>query len=198
MSNNKLEQIAVFCGSSLGYEPSHRSTAREVGIALAQQNIGVIYGGTKLGMTGCVADGVLEAGGKLIGVMPDLLLEYTIGHEGVDQMISAKTLAERKDIMLDLCDGVIVLSGGYGTLDELLTMLLRAQMSLHNKPIGLLNINGYYDELLAMFKKMERYGFLRNAARNILIDSTDIHDLLDKMRKYKNIEKKKIHHKDIL
>ncbi|GAB1358527.1 TIGR00730 family Rossman fold protein [Porphyromonadaceae bacterium] len=193
-----MKSVAVFCGSSYGYEPRFRETAYQVGKTLAREGIEVVYGGTKLGLMGYVADGVIDGGGRIKGIIPTLLQQYPIEHSGLHEIITVGTITERKEMMLRDCEGFITLPGGFGSLDEIFHVLAQAQLNVHSKPVGLLNANGFYDELLAMIRKMERYGFMRSAARNILLDATTIDELLDKMRNYQNPEKKKFFHKDIL
>ncbi|GLB51102.1 cytokinin riboside 5'-monophosphate phosphoribohydrolase [Neptunitalea chrysea] len=179
-----MKNIVVFCGSSSGTDPLFEEQAYLLGTALAEQKITLIYGGSKLGLMGKLADGVLENNGNVTGVLPYFLQQKEVAHLGIDRLILVETMLERKEKMNELCDGVITLPGGYGTLDELFEMLTWAQLGLHKKPIGILNIAGYYDELIAFFDTMVNKGLLKPNYRQMVVISNTIDDLLEKMRNY--------------
>lgn len=154
------------------------------GQTLAKRNIELIYGGANVGLMGAVADGALSEGGKVIGVLPQFLKSKEIAHENLTNLILVDSMHERKSKMNELCDGVIALPGGYGTLEELFEMLTWAQLGLHQKPIAILNIDGYYDALLNLVQTMVDKGFLKDANQQILLASDNIDDLLIKMENF--------------
>lgn len=179
-----MKSITVFCASSLGTDQIYQSQAILVGKTLAQRNIRVIYGGAKVGLMGAVADGALSEGGKVIGILPYFLGTKEIAHEGLTQLIKVDTMHERKTKMNDLCDGVIALPGGFGTMEELFEMLTWGQLGLHQKPIGLLNTNGFYDELITMIETMTVKGLLKKENQAMLLRDNTIEGLLTKMENY--------------
>ncbi len=180
----KLKRITVFCGSSAGKDQQYQEQAYILGKILASRHIGLVYGGAKIGLMGAVASGVLENGGDAIGVLPHHLKSREVAHDNLTQLILVDTMHQRKAIMDELSDGVIALPGGFGTLEELFEMLTWAQLGLHKKPIALLNINGFYNELLALLQKMVDQGFLKASNQEMLMVSDDMEDLLDKMQHY--------------
>jgi uncharacterized protein (TIGR00730 family) len=143
-----------------------------------------VYGGANVGLMGAVADGVMSAGGKAIGVLPIFLQSKELAHTSLTELILVDTMHERKTKMNDLCDGVLALPGGFGTLEELFEMLTWAQLGLHKKPIGILNTNGFYDALLVLIQTMVDKGFLKKSNQQMVLVSDDINELLDKMKKY--------------
>lgn len=179
-----MKNIAVFCGSGDGYNESYREQAYETGLALAEKGIHVIYGAARIGLMGAVADGVLNGGGNITGVIPNFLQTKEIVHDGLSELIVVKTMHERKLKMYDLCEAVMILPGGWGTMDEMFEMLTWGQMGMHEKPIGILNINGYYDALNAFNTTMVQEGFLDENTRSILMYSDGLDDLLDQMENY--------------
>ena len=179
-----LTSIAVFCGSSSGAETVYTQQAFLLGKALAEQGMQLIYGGAKVGLMGAVADGMLEEGGRVIGVIPEFLRTKEIAHEGLTELILVETMHERKTRMHELSDGIIALPGGFGTMEELFEMLTWAQLGLHRKPIGLLNVHGFYDPLLAMADTMMHQGFLSKQNRDMLLADEHIDTLLQQMRNY--------------
>lgn len=193
-----MKRITVFCGSSSGTEEIYTSQATLLGQTLAKRNIELVYGGANVGLMGAVADGVLKNGGKAIGVLPNFLRSKEIAHKQLTELILVDTMHERKTKMNDLCDGVIALPGGFGTLDELFEMLTWGQLGLHKKPIAILNVDGYYDALIVFIQTMTDKGLLNEVNQQMLLVSDTIDDLLDKMENYvppttgKWIEKKYI------
>ena len=179
-----MKRITVFCGSSFGTEEIYKEQATLLGETLAQQNIELVYGGANVGLMGAVADGVLNAGGKAIGVLPNFLRSKEIAHLGLTELILVESMHERKTKMNDLCDGVIALPGGFGTLEELFEMLTWAQLGLHKKPIAVLNINGFYDALIELTQTMVEKGLLKDVNQQMLLISDNIDGLLEKMRNY--------------
>ena len=181
----KLKRIVVFCGSSLGFNPIYKEAAVELGNYFTNNNIGLVYGGGKIGMMGAIADTILAKNGEVIGVIPKLLEKEEVVHAGVEEMIVCKTMSERKVIMSKLIDGYITLPGGFGTLDELFEALTLGQLHIEQKPVGLLNINGFFDATLLQLDKMVAEGFLKQTNRNMLLIGTSIDELMQKMNNYK-------------
>lgn len=179
-----IRRIAVFCGSSRGTERIFEEHAYELGKTLAVQNIELVYGGANVGLMGTVANGVMENGGKAIGVLPAFLKKVEIANLNLTELVMVDTMHQRKAKMNELSDGVIALPGGFGTLEEFFEMLTWAQLGLHRKPVALLNVDGFYDALLALVDTMVDRGFLRKENREMLLVSDNIEDLLDKMREY--------------
>lgn len=179
-----MKRITVFCGSSNGSDEIYKSHATQLGKTLAKQNIELVYGGANVGLMGAVADGVLNEGGKVIGVLPHFLKSKEIAHESLTELILVESMHERKTKMNDLCDGVIALPGGFGTLEEFFEMLTWAQLGLHKKPIAILNVDGFYDSLLTFIQTMVDKGFLKEINQQMVLVSDNIEDLLEKMKNY--------------
>ena len=179
-----MKRITVFCGSSFGTEKIFEEQAYLLGKTLANKNIGLVYGGAKVGLMGSVANGAMENGGEVIGVLPHFLRSKEIAHNHLTELILVDSMHERKTKMNDLCDGVIALPGGFGTLEEVFEMLTWAQLGLHQKPIAFLNINGFYNELFALLKTMVTKGFLKEINESMVLSSINIDDLLLKMENY--------------
>ena len=180
-----MNRVAVFCGASAGTDTIYAQTGVQLGRELALRNIGIVYGGAKIGVMGAVADGALQAGGKVIGVIPHFLRTREVAHDTLTQLILVDSMHERKTRMHDLSDGFIALPGGFGTMEELFEILTWGQLGLHTKPIGLLNVNGFYDPLIAMARQMLDRGFLRQTHFDMLLTSDSISDLLLKMDSYR-------------
>lgn len=180
-----MKSITVFCGSSFGTEEIYKEQAYLVGKTFAKENIRLIYGGANVGLMGAVADGVIENEGEAIGVLPHFLQSKEIAHTKLTELILVETMHERKTKMNELSDGVIVLPGGYGTLEEFFEMITWAQLGLHKKPIAILNINGFYDDLIKLVQTMVDKGFLKQINQEMLLMSDTIDELLEKMRTYK-------------
>jgi len=179
-----MKRVTVFCGSSFGTDDIYKTQATLLGEKLAEQNIGLVYGGANVGLMGAVADAVLNNGGEATGVLPNFLKSKEIAHDNLSELILVETMHDRKTKMNDLCDGVIALPGGFGTLEELFEMLTWAQLGLHKKPIALLNIDGFYDSLITFIQTTVDKGFLKEANQQMLIVSDNIPELLDKMKNY--------------
>ena len=179
-----MNKIVVFCGSSLGFNPIYKEAAIALGNYFAQNKIGLVYGGGKIGMMGVLASTILAQKGEVIGVIPKLLEKEEVLHTGVEEMIVCKTMSERKVIMSKLVEGYITLPGGFGTLDELFEALTLAQLHIEQKPIGLLNINGFFDAILLQLDKMVEEGYVKQDNRNLLITSNSVPELMKKMQQY--------------
>jgi uncharacterized protein (TIGR00730 family) len=171
----------VFCGSSAGTRAEYAEAARAVGGLLAERGIGLVYGGGRVGLMGIAADAVLAAGGEVIGVIPEAMMAREVGHTGLTTLHVVPTMHERKALMYDLSDGFLALPGGYGTLDELCETLTWSQLGLHAKPCGLLNVDGYFDALIAFFDHATREGFVRPAHRGLAAADADARVLLERM-----------------
>ena len=169
---SKLRRICVYCGSNAGNDPAHRAAAHDLGAFLAHSGIGLVYGGGNVGLMGAVADGALSQNGEVIGVIPKSLMEKELGHGGVTELHVVTSMHERKQMMVDLSDGFIALPGGFGTLDELFETLTWLQLSFHDKPVGLLNVGGFFDGLIEFIDHMSRSGFLKpEHARCVLVEN---------------------------
>lgn len=176
-----FRRLAVYCGSSTRVAPDYLDAARAVGASLAGRGIGVVYGGGRIGLMGAVADGALAAGGEVIGVITDKLTRLEVGHEGLTERHVVRTMHERKSLMAELSDGFIALPGGWGTLEELFEAATWTQLNDHLKPVGLLNVSGYYDRLLDFLAHATHEQFIRHAHRSIVQEAPDLDTLLRKM-----------------
>ncbi len=183
---NHLRSIAVFCGSSPGKDPKIVKDAYALGKFLAHRKVDLVYGGSKLGLMGELAKGTLSNKGKAIGVIPKFLRTKEVVHSGLTELFLTENMHERKLKMHELSDGIIVLPGGFGTMEEFFEMITWSQLGLHRKPIGMLNSSGFYDDLLKFFKTMEEKEFLNSANREILLVSDSIEDLFSQMEKYES------------
>lgn len=179
-----MKYISVFCGSSSGNETIFTEQAAILGKTIAQKGYGIVYGGAHVGLMGSLAEGALSEGGEVIGVMPDFLKAKELEHKRLTRLHIVETMHERKAMMNDLSDAVIALPGGYGTMEELFEMLTWAQLSIHKKPIGLLNIEGFYDPLIDMSKRMIEKGFLKKEYEELLIVANSSEILLDRMKDF--------------
>ncbi len=179
-----MKSVTVFCGSSIGTENVYKEQAFRLGQILAEANIGLIYGGARIGLMGAVADGVLNKKGKAIGVIPKFLKNKEVAHYGLSDLILVDTMHERKARMNELSDGIIALPGGFGTLEELFEMLTWSQLGLHKKPIALLNIDGYYNPLIELIHTMVSKGFLKVMNQQMLLVCSEIDEILPKMKAY--------------
>ncbi|BFT74551.1 TIGR00730 family Rossman fold protein [Paenibacillus sp. P36] len=179
-----MRSIAVFCGSSEGSSSIYKENAVKLGQELAKRGITLIYGGANVGLMGAVADAVLEQGGQVIGVLPHFLQNREIAHKGLTELIMVNSMHERKAKMADMADGFIALPGGPGTLEEYFEIFTWAQLGLHNKPCGLLNINQYFDPLVSMFDNMEREQFMQPKYRSIVIAEHTPEAILEKFSTY--------------
>jgi uncharacterized protein (TIGR00730 family) len=179
-----MKRITVFCGARPGTKNVFIEQATTLGKSLAKQDIELVYGGADLGLMGALANGALSEKGKVIGILPDFLQTREIAHQNLTELIVVKSMHERKTKMNELCDGIIALPGGFGTIEELFEVLTWVQLGLQNKPIGVLNIEGYFDPLITFIQSMVTNGFLREIDEELLIVSDNIDDLLSKMKNY--------------
>jgi hypothetical protein len=182
-----MKRVCVFCGSSLGSDPAFAAAARSLGALLAREGIGIVYGGARAGLMGAVADAALAGGGEVIGVLPRALKERELAHEGLTQLHVVGTMHERKALMTDLSDAFVALPGGFGTLDEFCEVLTGAQLGIHDKPCGLMNIGGYFDGLLAQMATAVAGGLTRPEHRDMVLVSADPESLLAQLRAYRPV-----------
>lgn len=187
-----MQSIVVYCGSNFGKNPVYSQSAYAMGEELAKRKIKVIYGGGNMGLMGRVADGALENSGSVTGIIPNFLASLEVAHKTLTELHFVETMHERKAKMVAMSDGVIALPGGYGTFDELFEILTWAQLRIFEGPVGILNINGYYNLLLLQLDKMVEEGFLHENNRQLLLVSDDAVTLLNKMEDFllKNKENK--------
>ena len=176
-----MKRLAVYCGSATPRDPQYLESAWAVGRTLAERGIGVVYGGGRLGLMGAIADGALAAGGEVIGVIPQALVDAEVAHRGLTDLRVVEGMHERKRLFTDLADGFVTIPGGTGTMDELWEALSWAQLGYHADPVGLLNTAGYYDHLIAFWEKMGEVGFLRPQHCDLLIIADTLDVLLDRM-----------------
>ena len=179
-----MKRLAIYCGSATPDDPRYMALAREVGETLANRGIGVVYGGGRLGLMGAAASGALEAGGEVIGVIPEALASSEVANHDCDELHTVSGMHERKQKFTDLSDGFITLPGGVGTMDELWEAVSWAQLGYHTKPVGLLNAFGFYDHLIAFNAHMATIGFVRPAHQGIILADETISGLIDQMERY--------------
>ncbi len=179
-----MKRLAVYCGSATPADPRYIALARDVGRTLAQRGIGVVYGGGRLGLMGAVADGALDAGGEVIGIIPEALQSAEVTHRGCTQVHVVPGMHARKAMFTDLSDGFVTIPGGVGTMDELWEAVSWSQLGYHAKPVGLLNAFGFYDHLIAFNRHMAEVGFVRPQHQAIIIVDATLDGLIDKMAAY--------------
>ncbi|OXA72645.1 Rossman fold protein, TIGR00730 family [Flavobacterium branchiophilum NBRC 15030 = ATCC 35035] len=179
-----MKRICIFCGSSTGTNTNYEIQATLLGKYLAQQNIELVYGGANVGLMGAIAHGVLDNGGKVIGVLPIFLKSKEIAHNNLTKLIEVKTMHERKAKMFELSDAFVALPGGFGTIEETFEMLTWAQLGLHQKPIALLNLNGFYDGLINFIQNIANNGLLKPENKDMLLICNNIEELFEKINHY--------------
>ena len=180
-----MRRICVFCGSQVGGQPLYAAAATAVGTLLALRGIGLVYGGGKVGLMGVLADAALAAGGEVIGVIPERLMNRELGHGGVTDLRVVDSMHERKAMMSDLSDAFIALPGGYGTFEEFFEVVTWMQLGIHAKPCGLLNVGGYYDMLLALLDHAAGESFIRPQHRGLVLVDTEPAMLLQQLLDYR-------------
>ncbi|OWP61995.1 Rossman fold protein, TIGR00730 family [Hymenobacter amundsenii] len=186
-----MKSVAVYCGSSAGTNPEFSQQATEMGRILAERNLTLVYGGGRVGLMGVVADSVLAHGGRAIGVIPDFLMGKEVEHRGLTELHVVKSMHERKLLMAELAEGFVAMPGGFGTLEELFEVLTWGQLGLHKKPIGVLNVAGFYDHLLRALDHMADQGLLRRENRQQLLSHPNPAALLDALAAYVPVELEK-------
>lgn len=186
-----MKSITVYCGANHGNNPNYTKSAQQLGKLLATNNIRLVYGGGHVGLMGVIADAVLENGGEVIGVIPQFLVDKELAHPKATEMIVTQNMHERKAKMLELADGFIAMPGGFGTMEEYFEALCWGQLDLHKHPIGLLNVDGFYDHLLQFFEHMSEKGLLRKANKAMVLSDQDPTKLLEKMNQYTPVKEGK-------
>ncbi|QYG02061.1 MULTISPECIES: TIGR00730 family Rossman fold protein [Massilia] len=177
-----MKTLAVYCGAAHGANPFYADAARALARAMVEHNIALVYGGGKVGLMGVIADEVLRLGGEATGVIPRALVEREVGHAGLTRLFVVKDMHERKAMMSDLSEGFIAMPGGMGTLEELFEMVTWAQLGIHAKPIGLLNVNGFYDGLRAFVRHQVQEGFVRPEHEGLMVAESDPDELIRRLR----------------
>ena len=180
-----MKSISVFCGSSEGNDNYIISQSYSLGVEFAKNDITLVYGAARIGIMGQVAKGVIDNNGKTIGVIPEFLKLKEVYHRNLSELIVTENMHQRKVIMYEKSDGFIILPGGFGTMDEFFEITTWGQLGLHSKPIGILNLNGFYDDLIALAYTMVKKGFLKQSNFEAVVIDTTIKGLLDKMNNYK-------------
>lgn len=181
---DKIRSLCVYCGSATGHAPGFVSAARGLGELMARKGLALVYGGGHVGLMGIIADAVLAAGGEVTGVIPKALMDSEVGHERLTRLLVVNDMHERKALMAEHADGFIALPGGIGTLEELFEVMTWLQLGYHAKPVGVLNVQGFYDELLAFLDKQRDAGFLRSEHRALLLTETDPERLIARMQAF--------------
>jgi len=179
-----LKSVCIFCGSASGSHPEYAAAARQLGGELARRGLALVYGGGRVGLMGEIATAVTEAGGTVVGVIPHALAGKEIAYAQADELIVTDTMHARKSLMADRADAFVALPGGFGTCDELFEILTWAQLGIHAKPVGLLNVNGFFTPLLAWLDNVVREGLLKPRHRDLLLVSESAGDLLDRLQGY--------------
>jgi uncharacterized protein (TIGR00730 family) len=186
-----MRRICVFCGSSSGSRPEYRAVAEELGAELVRRKIGLVYGGGNVGLMGVLADSVLNAGGEAVGVIPQNLMAREVSHKGLTKLHVVRSMHERKALMADLADAFIALPGGFGTLEEFCEIVTWSQLGLHAKPCGLLNVEGYYSPLLAMFDHAVQEHFLKPENRALVLARDSVAELLQGLGEWRPVSVEK-------
>lgn len=179
-----MRRVCVYCGSSSGVLPEYSSAARELADVLVRHELELVYGGADKGIMGVLADAMLEHGGKVHGVIPKMLTDKEIAHQGLTELHVVASMHQRKTMMAALSDGFIALPGGYGTLEEIIEIITWGQLRFHDKPCGLLNVKGYFDHLLAYLDHASKEGFLRREHRNMLLVDSDPAGIVQQFERY--------------
>lgn len=179
-----MKRICVFCGSSQGSRPEYRAAAEDMAAELVRRDIGLVYGGGNVGLMGIIADAVLKAGGEAQGVIPEHLMAREVGHNGLTTLHVVRSMHERKALMADLSDAFIALPGGFGTLEEFCEIVTWSQLGLHAKPCGILNVQGYYSPLLAMFDHAVQESFLKPENRALVLARDSVAELLQALEEW--------------
>lgn len=179
-----MKSICIFCGANFNGDPNIKQAVELLADTMVSRNITLVFGGGKVGVMGLIADAVLQRGGKAIGVMPEFLMFKEVGHTGLTEMHVVESMHQRKQMMNDLSDGILTLPGGFGTLEEFFEILTWLQLGLHNKPIGLLNVHGFYDHLLMQMDVMVEQKFLKPANHDLVLTSANPVALIDMMTQF--------------
>ncbi len=184
-----MKKVVVFCGSSTGFNPVYKEAAIELGNYFALHDIALVYGGGKIGMMGTIADTILGKKGEVIGIIPELLKKEEVVHGALSELIVTKNMSDRKVRMSQIAEGYITLPGGFGTLDELFEVLTLNQLQIEQKPIGLLNVNGFFDHVIKQLDVMVSEGYLKQENKDLLLIDASIDGLIKQMKSYKASKK---------
>lgn len=179
-----MTSICIFCGANFNGDPLLKQTIDQLAEIMVNRDIALVFGGGKVGVMGLLADAMLQRGGKAVGVIPQFLMAKEVGHTGLTELHIVENMHQRKQLMSDLCDGIIMLPGGFGTLEEFFEVLTWLQLGLHNKPIGILNVNGFFDFLLKQMDVMVEQQFLKPANRKLVLTSGDAIELVNLMENF--------------
>ena len=179
-----MKSICVYCGANFNGDPVLRASVEKLAAVMAENNISLVYGGGSVGLMGVKADELLKRDGHVTGVIPQFLMDKEVGHKGITEMIVTNNMHERKQKMADLADGFVILPGGFGTLEEFFEVLTWLQLGLHNKAIGVLNVNGFYDHLFAQMDVMVEHKLLKPANRDLVFNESDAEALVTKMQHF--------------
>jgi uncharacterized protein (TIGR00730 family) len=188
MTNKQVTAISVFCGSRSGNDPQFKNAAIELGKTLVKNNISLVYGGGKIGLMGILADAVLQEGGEVTGVIPEFLEQKELAHPDINALHVVKSMHERKELISNISDGFIALPGGLGTMDELFEIVTWAQLGLHNKPCGVLNVNGYYDNIINFLNHSVNNEFIQQEFVDMIVVDDNPKILLQRFFEYKHPE----------
>lgn len=180
-----MKSLCVYCGSSVGASPDYADAARLLAKAMVDDNIGLVYGGGNVGLMGVIADEVMRLGGEATGVIPKALMDKEVGHIGLTRLHIVKDMHERKALMADLSDGFVAMPGGIGTLEELFEVFTWSQLGFHDKPIALLNVNGFYDGLISFLRHVVSERFLRAEQASLLIHETTPSALIERIKTFR-------------
>jgi uncharacterized protein (TIGR00730 family) len=176
-----MKSLCIFCGANFNGDPVLKDTVELLAETMVSQGITLVYGGGRVGVMGILADAVLQRGGKAIGVIPQFLMDKEVGHTGLTELRVVENMHQRKQVMNDLCEGIIMLPGGFGTLEEFFEVLTWLQLGLHSNPVGILNVNGFYDLLLKQMDLMVEQRYLKPANRALVLSSVDPIELISMM-----------------
>jgi uncharacterized protein (TIGR00730 family) len=179
-----MKSVCVFCGSNFNGDPRLSNAVEDLSAILVEKDITLVYGGGRVGVMGLIADKMLAKGGKVIGIIPEFLMNKEVGHHGLTELIITENMHQRKQKMADLSEGVITLPGGYGTMEEFFEVLTWLQLGLHHKPIGLLNVGGFYDFLLKQLDVMVDQKFLKPINRDLVLSDVEVTSLITKMERF--------------
>lgn len=179
-----MKSLCVYCGSNFNGDPVLQQAIENLAHVMVNQNISMVYGGGSVGVMGVIANEILRLGGTVTGVIPQFLMDKEVGHKGVTEMIVTENMHQRKQKMADLADGFVILPGGFGTLEELFEVLTWLQLGLHTKPIGVLNVNGFYDPLFLQMDVMVQHRFLKQINRDLVFNETEADVLVNKMKDF--------------
>ena len=179
-----MKKLCVFCGSSFGADKKYSSAAIELGSVIAQAGVGLVYGGAKVGLMGTIASAALKEGGEVFGVIPKQLIEKEVAHEGLTKLHIVNSMHERKKLMADLSDGFIAMPGGFGTLEEIFEVVAWGQLNFHSKPVGLLNVGGYFDSMIKFLDHTVKEEFIKPEHRKMILVDEKPKPLLNKLKNY--------------